>query len=175
MNKVALVTKTLLVVSLFFSFVSPGLAAKPTVTPGIQRTCVAKESAVKKRMTQLSQLVATQYRVFDRIATQVQDYYTNTVLPSGQTLPNYAALVNDIGAKKVLVDAEITNAKNSISAFNCASGNPRTLMNDFRVDMQAVKTALKNYRTSVKNLIVAVRTLGGDEDITPTVSPSPSL
>lgn len=176
MNRVILVTKNLLFISLFFVFASPGFAARQVGMPiqsktatisGSQRACLAREAAVKKRMTQLSQLVANQYRVFDRNAARVQDYYTNTVLPSGRTVSNYAALVNDIAAKKVLVDEAVTEAKNSISAFSCASGNPRTLMNDFRINMQSVKTALKNYRTTIRNLIVAVRGLNG-ESITPT-------
>jgi hypothetical protein len=40
--------------------------------------------------------------------------------------------------------------------------------------MQKVKTDLKNFRTSIKNLIVAVRRLAPTPEATPTATPAPT-
>lgn len=173
MTKTSMLLKTLILSFLLTFFVSPAFAVSPNgkgagrpafvaTKSGAARACVARETGVKTRMTQLTQLVTTMETTFDRIAAKVQTYYTDTVLPSGRSVTNYAALVSDIAAKKVLVQNGVDKAKADISSYSCTSGDPKTAMNQFRVNMQSVKTALKNYRTSVRNLIVAVRTVSKD-------------
>lgn len=144
--------------------------AKPTsqVTRAM-KTCEVREVVVKKRMSQLVDLVTNMEETFDKIAAKAQNYYSDTVLPSGNSIANYSTLVADVAAKKALVDAEVTSTKADVTAFNCTTGDPKTHMNLFRVNMQQTKTALKNYRTSIKNLIVAVHKAA--EDL-PTPTPS---
>jgi hypothetical protein len=125
-------------------------------TTALARACQAREAAVKKQLEQLVKLATNMQEVFDRHTQSVEDYYSNTVLPSGKTVSNYTTLVNDISTKKTAVQAAVTKAQSDVAAFSCEGTNPKESVAIFRKDMQAVKQALKNYRTSVKNLVVAV-------------------
>lgn len=138
------------------------------LSTGALRACQARENAVKDRMTSLTNLATNIEKVFDSIATRVEDFYTNKVLPSGKTLSNYSALVADISAKKAIVDTDLASAQSLVNTFSCTTDDPRGLLTNFRIDMQKVKTDLKNYRTAIKNLIVAVRPLA------PAASPEAS-
>lgn len=134
--------------------------ASPT---GILRACQARESAIKTRMTHLTKFAENMMNKFDKHVTRVEKYYTEKVVPSGKTVTKYDSLVSDINSKKVVVQAALTKAQNDVSGFNCAAGNPKGAMTQFRQDMQTVKKALKDFRTSTKNLIVAVHTVVSGE------------
>lgn len=138
---------------------------------GQMTACQAKESALKKRMEQLTQLATTMQEKFSTISMRVEQYYSAKVLPGGKTVNNYSELVADIQAKKAAVHSAVTTAQTDTTNFTCNTG-PKEQLTQFRYDMQAVKTALKNYRTSIKNLIVAVRSVTGAMERSGTASPA---
>lgn len=169
----------LLTLTLAFVLASPafaqngrGLINRPATTPGVTRSCEARLDAIKTRMTQLVKLSENMFRAFDAISTRVQTFYTEKVLPTGKTVSNYQALLDDITAKKTAVSSAISSAQADIAAFSCV-GDVRGLYNEFRLDMQAVKAALKDYRTSIRNLIVAVHSIAPDDEGTPTATVTP--
>ncbi len=131
---------------------------------GKMRSCEAREAAINKRSAQLFKMVDNMEVKFSSISARVQDYYTSKVVPSGKTLSNYDDLVSDIDAKKASADAALATAQADIDSFSCDSDDPKALFIKFRKDMQEVKDALKEYRTSIKNLIVAVKSLGTAEE-----------
>ncbi len=106
---------------------------------------------------------------FTKIADRVEAYYKDTVVPMGKTVDNYDALVADIQTKKTQVETDLTTAQNDASNFVCTGIDPKGHLTQFRVDMQEVKKSLKNYRTSIKDLIVAVHGVVGEE---PTATPT---
>lgn len=132
------------------------------------RACAAKESAIKIRMTQLTRLVVTMETTFDKIAERTKSYYTSKVLVSGKTVSNHDSLVNDIAVKKEAIQTALNQAKADISSFSCATSDPKTTLNQFNLNMKLVKDALKNYRTSVNNLIVAVKSASKSTETTRT-------
>lgn len=131
------------------------------------RLCQIHEAEIVKRHESLDNLSSRMFKVFDEIAGRVEDYYKNKVVPAGKSLPNYEALVSDIASKKSAVQTALTNAQGDISGFSCTADNPKAQIAQYRLDMKEVKKALQEYRISIKNLIVAVRTLVGG-------SPEPS-
>ncbi len=110
---------------------------------------------------------------FDVIAKRVEDYYTSKVVPSGKTVANYASLVADIQTKKGAVQTALTQAQTNAASFACTSDDPKGQMTQFKDDMRTVKAALKDYRTSIKNLIVAVRSVTGEAERS-NISPKPT-
>ena len=98
---------------------------------------------------------------FDAIAQRVETYYTSKVVPSGKTVANYDNLVADVQSKKAAIKTALSEAQNGVENFACSADDPKAQLKQFRVNMQAVKSALKEYRTSIKNLIVAVRSVVG--------------
>jgi len=69
-------------------------------------------------------------------------------------------LIADIQTKKTAVQTAIAKVKTSTAGFSCTVGDPKEQVKQFRDGMKEVKSALKVYRTSIRNLIVAVRSLG---------------
>jgi len=135
--------------------------------------CQAKEDRINKRMEQLEDLAANMFQKFDAIALRVEEYYASKVVSSGKTVENYNSLVADIEAKKVLVQTNLSSAKSNAGSFSCSGNDPKGQLTQFRVDMQTVKKSLKDYRTAIKNLIVAVRSVTGETQRN-SVSPKPT-
>lgn len=155
---------------------------EPSETPrvkGIDRLegqrlnfCQDHEDEIDTRLGSLGGLVANMLGKFDAIATRVENFYTSKVEPT-HPISNYAALVADIASKRAAAVTALTSAQNDINGFTCTSTNPKGELKLFRTDMQTVKKALHDYRTSIKNLIVAVATAIGETEGTPGPSESP--
>ncbi len=126
------------------------------------KACQARESAITNRSVHLGQLATTMERNFDAIATRVEEYYTTKVVPTGKTVTNYSSLVADIQTNKTAVQTAVTKAQAGAAGFSCSGDDPKGQLTQYRVDMQAVIKALQGYRTSVKNLIVAVHSVVGE-------------
>lgn len=139
----------------------PTVASKSGQSPlrANVRACQVKENAVKQRSLHLIRLANNMEIRFDTIANRVETFAT----ASGKTIPNYNALVADIAAKKALVSAALVKTSADVTDFNCTGNDPKGQLVQFRLDMQSVMGALKNYRVSIKNLIVAVRSVVGQE------------
>ncbi len=130
------------------------------------KVCQSKETAIKNRAIHMGDLANTMIGKFDSITTRVETYYTSKVIPSGKTVANYDSLVTDIQTKKDAVQTALTQAQASANSFTCDSNNPREQALQFRNDIKEVISALKEYRTSIKNLIIAVRSInsqGGNQ------------
>lgn len=121
------------------------------------KVCQTKENNIKKQAEQLTKLVGTMQEKFDSIAKRVEDYYVSKIIPSGKTAPNYDSLVSEIQNKKQATQTTLGKAQTDANSFSCSGNDPKGQMAQFKTDMQAVKAALKDYRTAIKNLIVAVR------------------
>ncbi len=134
------------------------------------KVCQTHEKNITKRFESLTNLVTNQEEKFASIAARVENYYLTKSVPAGKTVSNYDALVADIAAKKTAVDNALATAKANASNFSCTGDDPKGLLTAFRKDMQAVKSALHDYRKSVRNLIVAVK----GEKASPTPSPTPT-
>jgi hypothetical protein len=140
------------------------------------KACQSREAAIQKRSDQLVKLAMTMQDKFTAITMRVKTYYTDTVIPSGKTVSNYDTLIADIATKQAAVGTALTKAQSDATSFSCTSDDPKGQLTQFRVDMQAVKAALKVYRTSIKDLIVAVHSVTGtiQSSAHPTISPTAS-
>ena len=163
--------KLLLLSSFVFLLLAvPANAANPVATKANEvktKVCEVKMNVVEKRMENLVRMAENMEEVFDKISMRVQDFYQNKVVTAGGKLNSYESLVQQTTLKKQAVDSSLEKAKADTEKFNCTDGTAKTTLLTFRKDMQAVKSALKDYRTSVKNLIVAVH------GVTKTVSVTP--
>lgn len=125
------------------------------------KACQNRENAIQKRSTQLAKTAENMLTTFDKIAAKVEQYYTSKVVPSGKTVANYDALVADIATKKQTTQTDLDKATADAAAFSCTGNDPKGQLTQFRTNMQTVKKDLKEYRTAIKNLIVAVRSVTG--------------
>lgn len=136
------------------------------------KTCQARENSINKRSSQLVKMATNMLEKFDAIAGRVKTYYTEKVVSNGKTVTNYDSLVTDIQTKKTAVQTALSITQTNVATFTCKGEDPKGQLTQFRTDMQTVKTALKDYRTSVKNLIVAVRSVTGETE--KNVTPEPT-
>lgn len=135
--------------------------AEARLTEAKLKACQNRENAIQTRSKQLAKTAENMLTTFDKIAERVELYYTSKVVSSGKTVANYDALVADIAAKKQIVQTDLDKATADATAFSCTGSDPKGQLTQFRTDMQQVKKGLKEYRTAIKNLIVAVRSVTG--------------
>ena len=135
---------------------------KEKLTEAKLKVCQKTESSIKKRSIQMTKRSANMEKIFDSIAARVETYYTDKLLPNGKTVANYDSLVADIEANKELVEAAVTTVQTDATNFSCSGEDPKGQLGAFRYDMKTVIKALKDYRTSIKNLIVAIRSVTGE-------------
>ena len=121
------------------------------------KVCQNRETAIKKRAENLGRLANSMLEKFAAHAQRVEEFYTTKVVPSGKTVANYDSLVADIQTKKAAVQAGVTQAQGSLGSFDCTGNDPKGQLTQYKSNMLAVKSALKDYRTAIKNLIVAIR------------------
>lgn len=142
---------------------NPGDVIKDKLAGGRLKACEEQSKNIKRRFDHTVVLANKFFDVFGDIAGRVEKYYTDKLVPKGKIVPNYNALVANIqtakDTTKTAIDKLGTDAKN----FSCTSDNPKAQVAQFRKDAQEVIKDLKAYRTAVKNLIVAVRSITGTE------------
>lgn len=143
------------------------------LNPGSLKSCLARESAVTNRFDKLTQLATNMEEKFDAIATRVEEYYTSKVLPTNKTVTNYDALVADIAASKQTIKTGLVLAKADVTGFSCTGEDPKGQIAKYNDDMKVVIQELKDFRTSINKLIVAVHSVTGEtESNKPSVSPT---
>lgn len=125
-----------------------------------EKICERIEAKITKRSDRLVEKANNMTTRFDKIAGKVKDYYTEQLVPRGVVVENYDALVASIEVKKMKVSEALDNAGEVVGEFDCSGENPKGILRLFRDDMKSVIIALREYRKSVVNLIVAVRTKG---------------
>lgn len=122
------------------------------------KVCENREKHITTTMTNLTTRGTDHLAVFTKIADRVEAFYTS----KGKTVANYDTLVADVNAKKAAVETAIASAKASGTTFSCTDPNPAMAAQQFKDAHAAVVKALQDYRTAIKNLIVAVKSVQSD-------------
>ncbi len=139
------------------------------------RVCENRENIIAKRFRTLLVLGVNTHKGKEKMVERVDAFYTNVLVPKGYTLPNYASLKADIAAKEANVQTILDEAKASGAEFSCDSDDPKAMADAFRLDMQELIAANKEYRASVKAFVVAVRDLAKKAKADKGLSPSPAI
>lgn len=115
--------------------------------------CEAREQRINRTMEQMTARGENHIAVFTKITDRVKAFYEE----KGRTAANYDELVADIDTKKQAAEAAVESARSVGDVFSCDSDSPKIASEQFREAHKAQVAALKEYRTAVKNLIVAVK------------------
>lgn len=89
--------------------------------------------------------------VFDKVLQRVTDFYES----KGLNVSNYDDLLEATADKQAAAKTAIDAVNDSLE-FECTSDNPVGKANLFNGKVRAMHKALKDYRTSIKNLIVGI-------------------
>lgn len=117
------------------------------------KACEAREKRISATMAQMTKRGENHIAVFTKISDRVKAFYEK----KGHTAEDYDMLVAEVDAKKASAEAAVASAQSVGDVFSCDSDNPKIASEQFREAHKAQVAALKEYRTAVKNLIVAVK------------------
>jgi hypothetical protein len=132
-------------------------AAQTRLADAKLRACQNREKAINNIMGRIATRGQKQLDLFSTIATRVETFYTD----KGKVLSNYDALVADVDAKKTAAQAVVDTIKSDSVSFSCDGSDPKGFVSLFKDNLKSEISALKDYRTSVKNLIVGVKSVQG--------------
>lgn len=119
--------------------------------------CKTRETEINNILSRISDRGTKQADVFDKIATRVKSFYVTKAKP----LNNYEALVAQVDATKATVQSAVQKLSYSHITFSCDGDNPRSVISTFKENLLALNSALKDYRTAIKELIVGVKSVQG--------------
>ncbi|MGI0134918.1 MAG: hypothetical protein ACREBW_08190 [Candidatus Micrarchaeaceae archaeon] len=128
--------------------------------------CENHKDAIESIMSRIADRGQKQVDLFTTIATRVETFYTN----SGKTVSSYSTLVADVNAKHTAAQAAVAKIKADSTTFTCSITNPQSIVTGFKSDLKLEISALQAYRTSVRNLTVAVKSVVEDSSAATTGS-----
>lgn len=121
------------------------------------KACQNREKAITNIMSRIADRGQKHFTLFSTIADRTEAFYAD----KGNILSNYEALVVDVNNKAVAAQAALDTLKTSSTSFSCDGTDPKGFVDSFKSDLKAEISALQDYRTSVKNLIVGVKSVQG--------------
>jgi hypothetical protein len=122
------------------------------------KVCQVRQKNIQAIMARAVVRAENQVKVFSSISSRVQAFYAK----KGKTLPNYDQLVAAVDDAKATLQADIAGLK-AQTGFSCDEEAPKIGVELFKTALQQVNEDLKAYRTAIKNLIVGVKSVQGDE------------
>lgn len=130
-------------------------AAKTRLKDTRLKACQNREKRIAKLMNNLTDRATRQVMVFNQIAERTQNFY----MEKGKTLSNYESLVAEVYAKKAAAEAAIAKTESARAEFSCGANDPKGVSTAFKENLKAQNEAMKAYKTTVKNLIVGVKSV----------------
>ena len=115
--------------------------------------CQKHENTITERFKKMSSSGEKQLAVFDKIFERVKAFKTEKNL----TVSNYDQLVQVVSDKQKLATAYMHELSTTTSSFGCSKDDPKGVSGQFKDKLKAQIQALKDYKTALKNLIVAVK------------------
>ncbi|MDB5187187.1 MAG: hypothetical protein JWM07_659 [Candidatus Saccharibacteria bacterium] len=139
-------------------------AAKEKLSATKLQICKDRKAHIDTRVTRISERATKHLALFDSIAERVQAFYVT----KGNTLENYDELVADMGAKKAAAETAVEALEAQKGGFDCEGTNPKSAITTYKTTLLDTIAVLKEYRTSVKNLIVGVKSVNATDQATKT-------
>lgn len=123
------------------------------------KICQKREGHINDNMSTLAIRGQERLDLFTTIAERTETFYKN----KGKTLANYDALVTAVGAKKAAAQTAVDAVISNSVSFKCDGSDPKGVAAEFKSKVKAMNSALKDYRSAVKNLIVGVKSVQSTE------------
>lgn len=130
-------------------------AAQTRLADAKLKACQNREKAITNIMARIGDRGQKQLDLFSTIADRTEKFYVDR----GSTLASYDTLVADVVAKKAAAQTTVDTVKSSAPEFKCDGDNPKGIVALFKDSLKSEIEALQAYKTSVKNLIVGVKSV----------------
>lgn len=132
-------------------------AAQTKLADAKLKACQNREKAINNIMSRLSDRGQKQLDLFTSIATKTETFYAE----KGKALSDYDALLSDVTTKQDAAQTAVDVVKANSVTFKCDGTDPKGAVASFKESLKSEIAALKGYKTSVKNLIVGVKSVQG--------------
>ena len=119
------------------------------------KICQGHEDRINDSMGRAASRGQEKINLFSKIAERTEAFY----VLKGKVLVGYDDLVAALNSQKAAAQAAVDTVKAGSDDFKCDGDNPKAAAKLFKIDVQAMNDALKDYRTAVKNLIVGVKSV----------------
>ncbi|HSX18258.1 MAG TPA: hypothetical protein VLE51_02815 [Candidatus Saccharimonadales bacterium] len=133
-------------------------AAETRLQDAKLKACQKHEAVINKIMANIAERGQKRLGVYTTIATRVEDFYTK----KSKTVTNYDTLVADVNTKKTAAQDAIDKIKTDKANFKCDGTDPKGVAQGFKDDLKLEIQALHAYQQSIKDLIVAVKSVQSD-------------
>jgi hypothetical protein len=130
---------------------------KTKLTDTRLKACEKRQTAINRVAKNSSTQANKHLGTFQKIEARVKEFYASKNL----TVENYDALVATVDEKEASATAAIKVAGET--TFDCATTDSAQPGGVIKGLVQSQHQALKEYRTAIKNLIVAVKQAAGKE------------
>ena len=118
------------------------------------KACEKREQAINNILDRIAKRGERRLGVYNSIFERVQEFYEK----KGLSISSYDELVADVNSKKAAAQAAVDAAAAKEVEFNCDGSDPKGAAAGFKEDLKAQIKALHDYRKSIRNLIVAIKT-----------------
>ncbi|MDQ2973769.1 MAG: hypothetical protein M3Q79_04845 [bacterium] len=119
--------------------------------------CKKREKNIQNIMARISDRGQKQLDVFNKIAERTMNFSVE----KNKKPANYDVLVAEVEAKRTAAQTLVDDIKTKSSEFECDAEDPKGKANGFKELLKSEISALKEYKTAVKNLIVGVKSANG--------------
>ncbi len=130
-------------------------AAQTRLSDAKLRVCQTRQTVITNTMSRISDRGQKQLDLFNGIAGNVEKFYTD----KGKVLSNYDALVADVNAKQAAAQLAVNAIKTPATSFSCDGTDPMGVADGFKSMLKIEIESLNTYKTSIKNLIVGVKSV----------------
>lgn len=134
---------------------SEGDNGKNDLSAAQLKSCQKHEHVIDNILKRIADRGQKQVDLFSTIASRTEDFYST----KGKTLENYNLFVTNLAANKVAAQTAVNVIKQESADFKCSDNNPKGIASAFKKALKTEISVLRNYRSAVKNFVVAVRTL----------------
>ncbi len=117
------------------------------------RICEKRQGQITSIMQNIAKRGVAQVAVFDKIADRTKEFYAT----KGYYISEFTTLASEVDAK---YDAALVASNETVAlseTWTCSMDDPKGNITALREAKTAEVAALKEYKTSIRNLIVAVK------------------
>ncbi len=116
------------------------------------KVCEARKKSIENKINAYVKHGENKLKNFDAIYERVKNFKTDKKLD----VPNYDALLAAADAKQIAAAEAVAALKELTADFDCATSDPAMTIAAIKEATADTRTALKEYRTSIKNIVVAL-------------------
>lgn len=127
-----------------------------------QKSCEARQASLMKKSQNYSRNAKKHLGVFDSVYAKVLAFQQEKQL----TAANFAALKAAADAKKAAAGSAITALESPNVTVDCSSEDPAEAVATLRESVKNARQALQEYRSAIKDLVVALQAAKTTDDTT---------